>query len=136
MSLLGPSWAALGAVLGALGAVLAALGGLLGALGPLLGGSWPLLGALGAILERHEKIIQKSMPKMTDLGSQKRPNMAPKSDQKATKNRCKKRSEQSIELRPSWGRLGAILGRSWLHLEVDFGEKTLKNVSPRENPHF
>ena len=76
------------------------------------------------------------MPKMTDVGSQKPPKMEPKSNQKATKNRCKKRSEKSIELRPSWGRLGAILGRSWPHLGVDFGEKTLENVGPRENRHF
>ena len=73
---------------------------------------------------------------MTDLGPPKPPKMEPKSNQKASKNRCKKPSEKSIELRPSWGRLRAILGRSWPHLGVDFGEKTLENVDPRENPHF
>ena len=39
----------------------------------------------------------------------------------------------------SWslsGRLGAILGRSWPHLGVDFGEKKLENVDPRENHDF
>ena len=51
------------------------------------------------------------MPKMTDLGSPKPPQMTPKSHQKVTKNRCKKRSENKTEIRPSWGRLGAILGR-------------------------
>ena len=126
---MGHSWGALGRSWVALGRSWGALGGLLGALGLLLA-------ALGAILERHAKIIKKLMPKMTDLGSQKPPKMAPKSNPKATKNRCKKRSKKSIELRPPWGCLGAILGRSWPHLGVDFGEKTLENVGPRENPHF
>ena len=52
-------------------------GPLLGALGPLLGRSWPLLAALGPPLERHSKIIKKSMPKMTDLDLPKDPNMTP-----------------------------------------------------------
>ena len=100
--LLGHSWGALGRSWVALGRSWEALGRLLGALGLFLA-------ALGAILERHAKIIKKSMPKMIDLGSQKPPKMAPKSNPKATKNRCKKRSEKNIELRPPWGCLGAIL---------------------------
>ena len=47
---------------------------------------------------------------MTDFSSQKGAQREPKSNQKATKNRCKKRSEKNIAIRSSWGRLGAILG--------------------------
>ena len=90
---------------GPLGSLFAALGALLGALGPLLGSFWaalgrswgalgPLLAALGAILERHVKINEKSMPKMTDLGSLGAPFWEPKSDPRPTKiedkNRCEK----------------------------------------------
>ena len=53
----------------------------------------------------------KSMAKMTDLDLPKPPKMIQKSDQKATKNRFKKRSEKRTDIRPSWGRLGTILGR-------------------------
>ena len=48
---------------------------------------------------------------MTDFGSQKPAKMVPKSNQKETKNRWEKRSEKITEIRPSWGRLGTILGR-------------------------
>ena len=60
-----------------------------GALGALLGALGPLLAALGSLLARHAKIINKSMPKMTDLSSQEGGQMPPKSIQKATENRCK-----------------------------------------------
>ena len=60
------SWAIFGLSWGGLGTVLVGLGAVLGGLGPLLGG-------LGAVLERHSKIIKKSMPKMTDLGPPRLP---------------------------------------------------------------
>jgi len=54
-----------------------------------LGALGALLGALGPLLERHAKIMQKSMPKMIDLDPPKPSKMTPKSLPKLTKNRCK-----------------------------------------------
>ena len=73
---------------------------------------------------------------MTDLGSQKRPQMAPKSDLKPTKNRCKKRSEQRTEIRPSWDRLGAVLGRFVTALGVIFIDFSLDFKDFREDSLF
>ena len=64
--------------------LLAGLGPLLAALGPLLGALGPLLAALGPLLGRNAKFIQKSMPKMTDLGFKHVP--------KLHQHRSKKRS--------------------------------------------
>ena len=121
--------------------------GVLTALGPLLGRSWAALGrswaalgsllaALGAILGRHVKIIQKSMPFWCDFGSQRPPQMAPKSDQKATKNRYKNRCEKNISSRPSWNRLGAILGRFVTALGVIFIDFSLVFQAFREHSLF
>ena len=122
LPLLGLSW-------GSFGCSWAALGGSWGALGPLLA-------ALGAILGRHVKIDEKSMPKMTDFGSPKAPQMAPKSDQKPTKNRCKKRSEKRTDIRPSWDRLGTILGRFGSPLGLKNVDFSLVFIGFRENPLF
>ena len=94
-----------------------------GGLGSVLGRSWggpgailaalePLLAALGAILERHAKINQKSMPKMTDFDLPKAPKMPPKSTPKSTKNRHR-RPKLSKTLPDSL--LGAILAPFWPH---------------------
>jgi hypothetical protein len=75
------------------------------------------LAALGTILKRHAKIINKSIPKMTDLGSKKGAQREPKSDPKRTKiedkNRCEKNYLQD--------RLEAVLGRSWAVLWPPLG---------------
>jgi hypothetical protein len=53
------------------------------------GRSWTALGlllaALGPVLGRHAKLIKKSMPKLTDLESQKGAQREPKSNPKQTK---------------------------------------------------
>ena len=103
-----------------LGRSWAPLGPLLGALGELLGGSWQLLTALGAISERHAKIIKTSMPKMTDFGSQKGAQREPKSNPKPTKIEDKNRCEKNTSSRSSWSRLGAILGHFGSPLGVMF----------------
>ena len=133
---LGCSWAALRGSWGALGRSWAALGRSWAALGWLLGTLGPLLAALGAILERHAKIIKKSMPKMTHFGSPKPPKRAPKSDPKAIKNRCKKRNAKRTELRPSWDRLGTILGHFRSPRGVKNVDFSLVFKAFRENSSF
>ena len=95
------SWAPLGSVFAALGRSWVTFWRPWGSLGrswAALGRSWEALGrllaALGAILERHAKINEKSMPKITDFGSLRAPFWEPKSDPRPTKiedkNRCEK----------------------------------------------
>ena len=107
LAALGHSWAALGRSWAALGRSWEALGRLLAALGLLLA-------ALEAILERRTKICKTSMPKMTDLGSQKGAKREPKSNPKRTKIEDKNRCEKT----PIQDRLEAALGRSWAILEA------------------
>ena len=107
---LGRSWALLGAFWVPLGVFWAPLGASWVPLGCLLGGLGAHLGGLEAVLERHAKIIQKSMPKMTDFGSQKGAQREPKSNPKPTKTEDKNRCEKQTSSRSSWSRLGAILG--------------------------
>ena len=98
----------------------------------LLGALGALLAALGAILERHAKIIKKSMPKMLDFGSEKGAQREPKSNPKPIKIEDKNRCEKRTEIRPSWARLGAILGHFWSPLGVIFVDFPLvfKGFSP------
>ena len=137
---LGCLLAGLGPLLAALGALLAALGLLLGRSWALLGGSWEALGrllaALGAILEKHQKINQKTMPKMTDFGSQKGAQREPKSNPKPTKIEDKNRCEKRTEPKPSWNRFGAILGRFGSPLGVIFIDFSLVFKAFRENSRF
>ena len=137
---LGCLLAGLGPVLAALGALLAALGLLLGRSWALLGGSWEALGrllaALGAILEKHQKINQKTMPKMTDFGSQKGAQREPKSNPKPTKIEDKNRCEKRTEPKPSWNRFGAILGRFGSPLGVIFIDFSLVFKAFPENSRF
>ena len=87
------------AILGGLGWSWSLLGRSWGGLGSLLGALGSLLGALRSLMERHAKLIKKSMPKMTDLDPPKAPKMTPKSTPKGSQNRCKKRCEKNdIEL--------------------------------------
>jgi len=120
LAALGPLWVALRPLLGALGLLLGRPGAPLGPVLGALGGSWGALGellaALGTILERSTKIIQKWMPKMTDLGSQKGAQREPKSNPKLTKIDDKNRCEKNTSSRSSWSRLGAILGDLGSHL--------------------
>ena len=83
-----------GGIPGVLGGPVGGLGRSWGALGALLGALGPLLAALGSLLARHAKIINKSMPKMTDLSSQEGGQMPPKSIPKATENRCKDETQK------------------------------------------
>ena len=79
-----------------------------------------LLAALGAILEKHQKINQNLMPKLTDVGSQKGAQREPKSNPKPTKFEDKNRCEKNTSSRSSWSRLGAILGHFASPLGVIF----------------
>ena len=101
---------------------------LLAARGCLLGGSWVsfgrlleppgrllgllgrLLGPLGAILKFESEFGQILAPQRVPKGSQKGAKMAPKWDPKRTKIEDKFRYRKKTSSRPSWGRLGAILG--------------------------
>jgi hypothetical protein len=94
------------------------------------------LAALGAILERHQKIIKKSMPKMTDFGSQKGAQREPKSNPKPTKIEDKNRCEKNTSSRSSWSRLGAILGHFGSPLGVIFIDFSLVFKAFRENSRF
>ena len=69
-----------------------------------------LLAALGAILERHAKIIKKSMPKMIDFDSQKGGQREAKSNPKRSKIEDKNRYEKNTSSRSSWSRFETILG--------------------------
>ena len=102
-----------GVLLAALGRFLVALGrswALLGRSWALLGRSWAALGrswaalgrswvALGTTCKNHPKIDAQNdrfgLPKAPQNGAK----MTPKPNQKTTKNRCKKRSEKSPEMR-------------------------------------
>ena len=106
--LLGCSWAALRRSWGSLGALLAALGRSWETLGGLLAALGTLLAALGAILERHAKIIQKSIPKITDLGSKTGAQKKPKSDP----NELKSKTKIDAKKKDLQDRLEAVLGRS------------------------
>ena len=63
----------------------------------------------------------------------------PKRHQNRSENDQKSKRKikrQKSHPRRSWTRLGAILGRSWPHLEVNFGQKPLENVMFREQSLF
>ena len=143
LPLLGLSWEALGRSWGSLGRLLAALGPLLAALGrsweplgSLLAPLGLLLDALRTILEQHAKIIKKSNPKMTDLGSQKGSQMAPKSIPKRTKIDDKNQCEKNTSSRPSWSRLGTILGCFGTALGLIFIDFLLVFKAFREQSRF
>ena len=127
--LLGRSWALLGRSWPLWGSAWAALGRSWEALGGLLA-------ALGAILERHAKIIIKSMPKMTDFGSQKGAQREPKSNPKPTKIEDKNRCEKNTSSRWSWSRLGAILGHFGSPLGVIVIDFLLVFKAFREHSRF
>ena len=136
---LGCLYAALGCLLGALGRLFGALGCLVGARGCLLGASWVpfgpllgppgrvlgplgrLLGPLGAILKFESEFGQILAPQRVPKGSQKGVKMAPKWDPKRTKIEDKFRHRKKTSSRPSWGRLGAILG----HFRSPLGVKNV-----------
>ena len=84
------------------------------ALFPNCGGELTYWAALGAILGRRAKIIKKSMPNMTDFGSQKGAQREPKSNPKPTKIEDKKSTRKKhlfkIVLERSWVILGRLLG--------------------------
>ena len=119
---LGCSWGSLGHSWATLGRSWDALGRLLAALGPLLG--------------RHVKIDEKSMPKMTDFGSEKGAQREPKSNPKPTKIEDKNRCEKNSSSRSSWSRLGAILGHFGGHLGSQKSSETVCFKRFRENPRF
>ena len=108
-------------------------------LGPFLA-SWaalgPLLAALGTILERHAKIMQKSMPKMTDLDSQKGGQREAKSKKKRIKIEDKNRYEKNTSSRSPCSRFGMILGCFLTALELKNVDFSLVFKRFRENSLF
>ena len=64
------------------------------------------------------------------------PTGPPKRSPKRTKIEPKNQHKKRCSSRPSWGRLGAILGRSRSHLGVNFVNFLLENVIFRENRRF
>ena len=140
----------LGSLFAALRALLAALGCLLGALWPLLGLSWPPLGRswallggswealgrswgdLGATCKNHQKIDAKNdrfgVPKASQNGTK----IGPQTDKKSMQKTKRKKNE----IRPSWDRLGAILGCFVTALGVIFIDFSLDFKAFRENSLF
>ena len=118
--LLVASWEPLGGLLGASWGLLGPLGSLLGRLGRLLGALGRLLGASWADIKKRTKIDPQN-------GTCWAPKMAPKRDPKRAKIEDKIEHQKSNLLRPSWERLGAILGRFRCPLEVT--ECTLPRVA-------
>ena len=76
------------------------------------------------------------MPKITDFGSQKDAQREPKSDPKPTKIENKNRYEKKRCSRPSWGCLGAILGRFVTALGLIFIDFLLVFKAFREKSLF
>ena len=103
---------------------------------PLLGASWPLLGRSWDDMQKMPKIIPKSMPKMTDFGSQNGAQKEPKSNPKPTKIEDKNRCEKNTSSRSSWSCLGAILGHFGSPLGVIFIDFSLVFKAFRENSRF
>ena len=102
-----------------------------------LGRSWAALrrssNDLGTTCKNHSKIDAKSM---TDLGSQKGSQMAPKSIPKRTKIDDKNQCEKNTSSRPSWSRLGRILGRFGTALGLIFIDFPLVFKAFREHSRF
>ena len=126
---MGPSWASWRP----LGASWEALGALLGPLGSLL---WPLGTSFWFPSFPFSKTDPKLLIPVGRFGAPWGTKMAPKWDPKRTKIEDKIEHQKNTSLRPSWGRLVAILGRSWPHLGVNFGHFSLENVMFRENLGF
>ena len=103
---------------------------------PLSGDLWAVLGrswgGLGAQADVWSMLTVIWVPTWLPKGAPK----ATKTEPKTIQNKPKSKTNFDIEKEALQDRLGAILGRSWPHLGVDFGEKTLENVDPRENLHF
>jgi len=93
------------------------------------------LGGLGAVLERHAKTIQKSMPKMTDLGSPKPPKMIPKATKNRSKKRCEKRSKKMTSPEPQ--KTSKIGARTCTHAHITkshFDTISAPKTSPKSTP--
>ena len=130
--LLGPSWP----LLAALGQLLGLSGGDLGRSWTALGRSWAALGHSWALLGRSwhdtKKSLKNIMKKMTDLGSQNGAQREPKRTKIDHKNQC----EKNISSRPSWSRLGTILGRFGTDLGVILIDLSFVFKAFRENQRF
>ena len=104
-AVLGPSWAALGALLGAVGAA--------------LGSSWA---PLGAILGRSWEPSERSWSHLGGDRSKKGGLLIPIAPSEAQKERLGALLGRSWSaLGRSWGRLGALLGPSWGSLGPSWG---------------
>ena len=78
------------------------------------------------------RLPQVQRPPREPFGSPKRHQNRLQNDQKWKR----KINRQKSHPRRSWTRLGAILGRSWPHLEANFGPKPLENVMFRDKSLF
>ena len=74
--------------------------------------------------------------KVIDFGSQNGAQREPKSDPKRTKIDDKNQCEKNISSRPSWSRLGTILGRFGTDIGVMFIDFSLVFKAFRENSLF
>ena len=78
------------------------------------------------------RLAQFAPPAGSQLGAQSGTKIEPQT----IKNRSKKSRDKKSNPRRSWTRLGAILGRSWPHLGVNFGHFVLENVLFRAKTLF
>ena len=121
---------------GRFGRVLGGLEGVRGSPGSVLGGSW-------AVLERSwrpscsKTIFDRFLDNFgVVLGAQKGAKREPKRDQKWTKIEGKNDVEKRCFSRPSWSRLGAILGHFGGHLGVRKSIFVLEKPIREQNSRF
>ena len=116
----------------------------------ILGGHEAVLGGLGAVLCPQDRPANFTGATCVDfwtvLESQKAAQTTPrrhpetprwpKRRQDGAQDEQKSMINFALKTIPFWIRLKTVLGRSWPHLGVDFGSKTLENVIFRENRRF
>ena len=124
---------ALGGVLGRSWGVLRGSGGVRGASWEALGRSWS---GLGGHLAARRFLIDFWIDFRVVLGTQKGAKREPKRYQNRTKIEGKNDVEKRCFSRPSWSRLGAILGHFGGHLGVRKTIFVLEKPIREQNPRF
>ena len=124
----------------ALGGVLGGSWGVLGGSGRVRGASWEALGrswsGLGGHLAARRFLIDFLIDFRVVLGAQKGAKREPKRYQNRTKIEGKNDVEKRCFSRPSWSRLGAILGHFGSHLGVRRSIFVLEKQIREQNSHF
>ena len=123
----------LGGVLGGSWGVLRGSGGVRGASWEALGRSWS---GLGGHLAARRFLIDFWIDLGVVLAAQKGAQREPKRDQKRTKIEGKNDVEKRCFSRPSWSRLGAILGHFGGHLGIRKNVFAFEKQIREQNSYF